>query len=177
MAPEDAGGGGGAHRFFIANDRDDRTTRVRSPVYAVSAGGRFRLIQEIPTDGAHGAALLRTRGGRLLLAIANFGDRLGKRYAADSTVLARNASGRFHPIQNIATLGATDWEAFRMGDHDFFVVSNEGADGAPADSVFYRVTELCHGHGGARAPPRHAAAASPAESAVPGESPKSEREL
>ena len=139
---------GGDHFFFVANDRDDSTTRVLSPVYAVAGRGLPRLHQEIPTDGAHGAALLRTRrGGRLLLAVANFGDRLGKRYAARSAILARNASGLFHPLQEIDTLGATDWEGFRIGGADVLVVSNEGADGAPADSVFYRVDETCRGDG------------------------------
>jgi hypothetical protein len=137
---------GGEHFFFVANDRDDSTTRVLSPVYAAPARGAPRLRQEIPTDGAHGAALLRTRrGGRLLLAVANFGDRLGKRYAARSAILARNASGLFHPVQEVDTLGATDWEGFRIGGVDVLAVSNEGADGAPADSVFYRVDETCRG--------------------------------
>jgi hypothetical protein len=142
---EHTGGGpaGGANGFFVANDRDDHTTRVLSPVYSVAANGSFRLVQEIPTDGAHGAALMRTRGGQLLLAVANFGDRLGKRYTARSAILARNASGLFHPLQEVDTLGATDWEAFRIGPHDLFVVSNEGADGAATDSVFYHVVETC----------------------------------
>ncbi len=146
---------GGDHFFFVANDRDDSTTRVLSPVYAVPGRGAPRLHQEIPTDGAHGAALLLTRrGGRLLLAVANFGDRLGKRYAARSAILARNASGLFHPLQEVDTLGATDWEGFRIGDADVLAVSNEGADGVPTDSVFYRVDETCPGDGRASAEDR-----------------------
>ena len=44
----------------------------------------FVPVQRVPTDGAHGAELFRTASGSVWLAVANFGDRLGQRYAAES---------------------------------------------------------------------------------------------
>lgn len=49
------------------------------------AKGKFVLFQDIPTDGAHAAELFEAQG-KLWLAVANFGDRQGKRYEAESSV-------------------------------------------------------------------------------------------
>ena len=56
-------------------------------VYHFDAGQqRFVYVQEIPTDGAHAAEMFTDLLGWSWLVVGNFGDRLGKRYAANSTL-------------------------------------------------------------------------------------------
>ena len=56
-----------------------------APAAKCRGRGEFVRAQRLPGDGAHGAELFEA-GGTAWLAVANFGDRLGKRYAAESTV-------------------------------------------------------------------------------------------
>jgi hypothetical protein len=152
-ADDGAGGGGGGgggeqHFIFVANDRDDRSPRVHSAVYRLCPRrGRFVRRQRIPTHGAHGAATLATRRcGATLLAVANFGDRLGGNHRAASAVLAWSAAaGRFRPAREVPTVGATDWEAFAAAGEDFLAVSNEGEGGRPHRSAIFHVRETCPG--------------------------------
>ena len=50
---------------------------------------RFTAVQAFATDGAHAAEHFRGVEGDDWIAIANFGDRLGKRYSAQSSLWRR----------------------------------------------------------------------------------------
>lgn len=96
------------------------------------AAGRFIEVQRIPTDGAHAAELFEI-DGTAYLAVANFGDRLGKRYASRSTLWREDEDEKkFVEVATVPTVGATDWEHFvlRSPDTDeathYLAVANEG---------------------------------------------------
>ena len=98
---------------------------------------RFVQTQLLASDGAHGAELF-VSGGLLWLAIANFGDRLGERYASlsslwrlDEAAVAQDGGGmegvgQFVLETEIASDGATDWEHFVVGGVDYLALANEG---------------------------------------------------
>ena len=59
--------------------------------------------------------------------MANFGDRLGKRYAALSSLWRRDLhAGQFAKVAEVPTSGATDWEHFVLNEDHYLAVSNEG---------------------------------------------------
>ncbi len=102
------------------------------------------MIQSIPTYGAHAAELFEVSGS-LFLAIANFGDRHGKAYSAESTLWMLTRGGgegdKFELACNINTQGATDFEHFRIDGVDFLIASNEGdlENNEFQQSVVYRM--------------------------------------
>ena len=114
--------------LFLSEDRDTKSPRIASRLLTFNTTtNRFEVFQSIPTDGAHAAELFEGPGGKAYLAIANFGDRLGKRYASDSSVWEFDEQKRqFKQIATVPTQGATDWEHFSMQGRHYLVVSNEG---------------------------------------------------
>ena len=120
---------------------------------------RYAVSQRLPTDGAHAAEFFEIRSevdeheveeqeSSLWLAIANFGDRLGKRYESASTVwrLDHRHTNLFQRVASVPTVGATDWEFFQArgphgSNHSFLAVSNEGdvQHGIGQTSHVYRI--------------------------------------
>lgn len=123
--------------LFVSEDRDEQTSRIHSHLFVWSRGDeRFVLVQALPTDGAHAAELFVV-DGVLLLAVANFGDRIGKRYAAKSTVWVWSAARRQMTLgAELDSRGATDFEYFALpspdGPRHFLALSNEGDLGGGA---------------------------------------------
>jgi hypothetical protein len=127
---------GGTHYLFLSEDRDPDTSKTTSGLYTLTEG-RFQLLQRIPTDGAHAGELFEGPGGEAFLAIANFGDRLGQRYAARSSVWRRGREGGlFALVVEVQTQGATDVEHFVLeGKKHFLAFSNEGDIGKRTHQV------------------------------------------
>jgi hypothetical protein len=133
---------------------------VSSQVLVFAEANRsWVTIQKLPTDGAHGAELFVALGS-LWLAIANFGDRLGERYEAESTLWrfqpeaaggddvgrgGGGVGGQFVLAASVTTQGATDWEHFVVGGVDFLAVANEGdvRNRMHQTSYIYRLVERC----------------------------------
>jgi hypothetical protein len=120
----------GTAYLFLAEDRSDATTRITSSLYTLDAATqRFELLQRIPTDGAHGGEFFAFTGGVPCLAVANFGDRLGKRYAARSSVWCRGGGvegGAFERATEVRTQGATDARHWEEGGRHFLAIAEEG---------------------------------------------------
>ena len=151
---------GGRHYLFLSEDRDDTSSSVSSQVLVFAEANRsWVTIQKLPTDGAHGAELFVALGS-LWLAIANFGDRLGERYEAESTLRrfqpeaaggddvgrgGGGVGGQFVLAASVTTQGATDWEHFVVGGVDFLAVANEGdvRNRMHQTSYVYRLVERC----------------------------------
>ena len=97
----------GRHYLFLSEDRDDTGPKIHSKVMLYDSGkARYVEHQRLPTDGAHAAEFFQMWGAKegegeggkgekessLWLAIANFGDRMGKRYESESTVWRQASS-------------------------------------------------------------------------------------
>eukprot|EP00667_Euglena_gracilis_P010937 EG_transcript_11151 len=150
-APHDVAFGevAGELALLLAEDRNATTPRITSQVFLFDPRRRqFAPLQTLPTDGAHGARVFTDRMGQAWLAVANFGDRLGKRYAANSSLWRYAAAdGRFRKAADVPTQGATDWEHFRINGLDFVAVSNEGdlSHNLHQQSVIYYLDLRCGG--------------------------------
>ena len=116
--------------LFLSEDRDNAGSKIESKVMIFDhSTNRYAVSQRLPTDGAHAAEFFEIRSevdeheveeqeSSLWLAIANFGDRLGKRYESESTVwrLDHRQTNLFQRVASVPTVGATDWEFFRLVD-------------------------------------------------------------
>eukprot|EP00040_Diaphanoeca_grandis_P015610 m.79803 g.79803 ORF g.79803 m.79803 type:complete len:442 (-) comp25250_c0_seq1:298-1623(-) len=118
--------------LFLSEDRDASTPLITSAILKFdSARNEFGVMQRIKTDGAHAAEFFEI-DGVAWLAVANFGDRLGKRYEALSSVWQYDHTlVAFVLVAEVTTHGATDWEYFSLpldsGDvGHYLAVSNEG---------------------------------------------------
>jgi hypothetical protein len=119
----------GVTYLFLAEDRSDASTRVTSALLALQpATGLFEEVQRLPTDGAQGGALFLGPAGQPCLAVANFGDRLGGRYAARSQLWCRSASasGAFERAAEVRTQGATDVEHWVWRGRHYLAIAEEG---------------------------------------------------
>jgi hypothetical protein len=113
--------------LFFAEDRDESTTRIESSLFAWHPDTFFQLVQRIPTDGAHGAKFFICPGNAACLAIANFGDRRGQRYASRSEIWRKKPSDAvFSYFDAVDSHGATDVEHFVLHSRHFVAVANEG---------------------------------------------------
>ena len=102
----------GTTYLFLSEDRNDTTPLITSSLLTFNpATTHFDLLQRIPTDGAHAAELFEGPSGAPFLAVANFGDRAGQRYAARSALWRRSGhGGLFERVAEVRTQGATDVE-------------------------------------------------------------------
>lgn len=148
---------GGIHYLFLSEDRNPETSKTTSGLYTFTRG-RFELLQRIPTDGAHAAELFEGPGGEPFLSIANFGDRLGQRYASRSSVWRRRGGdeeegGLFALVGEIPTQGATDVEHFVLegGKKHFLAFSNEGDVGKRTHQVSHIYEVVVEGGRGGKA--------------------------
>ena len=139
---------GGELFLFLSEDRSEASSRVDSSLHVWDREARrFRLFQAIPTDGAHAAEIFEGPDGAAYVMIANFGDRLGKRYAAKSTLWRQPHRGaQFELAAEVDSQGATDAEHFvvataRGRARHFVALANEGDIGARAHqrSVVYEL--------------------------------------
>jgi EPTP domain len=125
---------GGELFLFLSEDRSPTGTRIESSLLAWDAStSKFVVHQRIPTDGAHGAKLFEGPDGNAYLFVANFGDRLGGRYASRSALWRQPARGRhqqFEFVADVPSQGATDAEHFVFAGRHFLAVANEGDIGA-----------------------------------------------
>eukprot|EP00933_Yihiella_yeosuensis_P007111 TRINITY_DN11201_c0_g1_i2.p1 TRINITY_DN11201_c0_g1~~TRINITY_DN11201_c0_g1_i2.p1 ORF type:complete len:442 (-),score=72.58 TRINITY_DN11201_c0_g1_i2:233-1558(-) len=141
--------------LFLSEDRDQSTSLVNSQILEFNAETElFEVLQKIPTDGAHGAEFFEGPDKVPWLAVANFGDRHGQRYAAESTIWRFNETDhKFELEHRVKTHGATDWEHFKIGESHFLAVSNEGdlGNGLHQTSEIYRInpkiTDIVDTHG------------------------------
>eukprot|EP01051_Picozoa_sp_SAG22_P014675 SAG22_NODE_1817_length_3516_cov_34.397425_2_plen_208_part_00 len=123
--------------MLFAEDRSDSTTKVESRIWvldeaAAGGDGQWVLRQGLLTDGAHGAEHFETVDGVHHIAVANFGDRLGKRYKAQSTIWRCSSSatgtgaggtgGQYELVQEVETQGATDCEHFVLDGQDYLAM-------------------------------------------------------
>jgi len=142
--------------FFFSNDRDPSSSKTASELFVFDElADRFKPYQKLPTDGAHAAEFFIAEG-HSWLAVANFGDRLGKRYKAKSSIFVWDeAEEKFILHQEVDTFGATDIEHFQIGGTHYLAIANEGDLGRVRqghrqwrDSEFYRMdTTACkEGH-------------------------------
>ena len=135
------------HHLFLSNDRNLKTPHVPSVLFRWDAdSGKFEERARVTTDGAHAAEMFQIKttqptvsnsnseetrkGNSVFVAVANFGDRKGNRFASASTVYRLDEKGLV-PVASVPTTGATDWEHFRLKEGpnswaDFLAVSNEG---------------------------------------------------
>ena len=139
------------HFAFFSNDKDGATTELDSELYEWDqTSRRFTLRQRVRTDGAHAAEFFSAadvaaqQGGqeggrrRFFLAVANLGSRESNSYRRSSVVYSfdpqRTGGGRpLEPLQELPTLGATDFLGFSMGGEAFLAVSNEQDDARGGD--------------------------------------------
>jgi hypothetical protein len=123
---------GGELLLLLSEDRAPHGTRIESKLLRWDAPSRaFALLQRIPTDGAHAAKLFEGPDGADYCFIANFGDRLGARYASRSTLWrrARRPAAQAQPFELVAEVesqGATDAEHFVIAGRHFVALANEG---------------------------------------------------
>lgn len=141
---------GGVHLLFLSEDRSAEDSRIDSALLEW-VGGAYRVVQRVPTDGAHAAELFEGPDGDAFLAVACFGDRLGGRTAARSGVWRRQqgigdpSAGvpppRFELVADVDSWGATDFEHFVYRGRHFLALSNEGDVGTRAHqtSVVYEL--------------------------------------
>jgi len=134
----------GSLYLFLSEDRDHEGSKIQSKILKFDlATHEFKPLQQIPTDGAHAAEFFHGPGDGLYLAVANFGDRLGKRYAAQSSLWRyEESTGRFELVAEVPTVGATDWEHFVHAGRHYLAVSNEGdlaQHAASQASLIYRL--------------------------------------
>ena len=76
----------GVRYLFLSEDGSGASSTITSQLLVFDSQTRlFEVLQlqRIPTDGAHATELFEAVG-TAWLAVANFGNRLGKRYAASS---------------------------------------------------------------------------------------------
>ena len=142
----------GVTYLFLAEDRSDSSSRVTSALLALQpASGLFEELQRLPTDGAHGGRLFEGPAGAPCVAVANFGDRLGGRYAARSALWCRASSGAFERAAEVRTQGATDAEHWVRGGRHFLAFAEEGdlSRRAFQRSFIYEI-RAAGGAGGAR---------------------------
>ena len=114
--------------LFFSEDRNDKTSVIESQLFTIDLESREVVqVQAIPTDGAHGSELFVASDGSLNLAVANFGDRQGRRYASESTLWRWDVvlSMMVKKIE-FATQGPTDVEHFCLNSRDYLAISNEG---------------------------------------------------
>jgi len=136
---------------FLSEDRSDSSSTIDSSLLVYNPSTQFfQLHQRIPSDGAHAAELFEGPDGAVYLFIANFGDRLGQRYASFSTLWRQESStisggqGQFIQIDQVASEGATDVEHFVLRGRHFLGLSNEGDVGNRKHqlSVFYELVKV-----------------------------------
>jgi hypothetical protein len=84
--------------------------------------------------------------------VANFGDRLGKRYQAQSSVWMWSPQDRNMMLMtSVTSHGATDVEHIHIDGYDYIALSNEGDFGERCQpkhqtSFMYRLTaDMCDG--------------------------------
>ena len=152
---------GSQHLLVLAEDRGSAGPAQHSTLYHLSAAtGRFELLQRLPTDGAHGARLFEGPGGQPYLAVANFGDRLGGRVAARSSLWrgsnsSSSSSGLvFERVAEVATQGATDVEHWVGADGRHFVAIAEEGDIGKRRHQRSFVRELTSSQMGGKEPPK-----------------------
>jgi hypothetical protein len=126
---------GGELFLFFSEDRGTAGPEVESTLLVWDRVTRtFVTHQRIPTDGAHGARMFNGPDGAAYLMVANFGDRLGKRYASKSTLWRQQDRGpdhtsaipTFQRVAEVASYGATDAEHFVIDGRHFLALANEG---------------------------------------------------
>jgi hypothetical protein len=137
---------------FLSEDRSDSSSTIDSSLLVYNPSTQlFQLHQRIPSDGAHAAELFEGPDGAVYLFIANFGDRLGQRYASFSTLWRQESTssvsggqGQFILIDQVASQGATDVEHFVLRGRHFLGLSNEGDVGNRKHqlSVFYELVKV-----------------------------------
>ena len=111
-----------------------------------SLSNSFLVHQKIPTDGAHASELFQGPDNAVYLFIANFGDRLGKRYISKSTLWRQDSTsinGQFFKVDSVKSFGATDIEHFVLNNRHFLGLSNEGDIGNRLyqKSIFYEIVD------------------------------------
>ena len=126
----------------VANWFDGDIHNLLSRIYRHSkATGRFELMQEVPTNGAHAWESF-TLGGATYLAVANwFND---TSYDIMSHIYRYSArDDKFVLVQEVPTSGAADWQAFRLGGATYLAVANSLNDttGRATLSRIYRHSE------------------------------------
>ena len=140
--------------LFFAEDRGEAGPKVGSSLLLWGEGAqRFEPLQALPTDGAHGARFFGTPDGECWLFVANFGDRLGGRYASRSALWRRGGGGGgsvWEMAAEVPSQGATDVAPFELGGRTFLALSNEGDLGRRAHqlSAIYEVRAAGGGGGG-----------------------------
>jgi hypothetical protein len=130
--------------LFLAQDRDESSSRIDSQLFVFDAATRrFVGRQRMATDGAHGAEHFQL-GDDHMLAVANFGDRHSKRYAALSSIWRWDvAAEQFAVVATLETSGATDFEHFVLpGGQHYLAVSNEG----DVQKRLHQVSVVYHRH-------------------------------
>eukprot|EP00931_Biecheleriopsis_adriatica_P116468 TRINITY_DN92108_c0_g1_i1.p1 TRINITY_DN92108_c0_g1~~TRINITY_DN92108_c0_g1_i1.p1 ORF type:complete len:460 (-),score=89.25 TRINITY_DN92108_c0_g1_i1:70-1413(-) len=127
----------GRRFVFFSNDKDERTTRQDSELFEWVGGfplGRLQSRQRVATDGAHAAEFFSSaEGERHFLAVANLGDRETGKYRRDSVVyeldpVSSVSDKPLKRLQQLPTLGATDFCGFVIGGISYVAVSNEQDD-------------------------------------------------
>jgi hypothetical protein len=114
---------GNAAFIVFANMRTDAASIATSHVYALSAlSNRFELFQDMGAASAIDWEAFSI-GNTTYLAFANHNN--GTTYFLNSRIFVLNAqTNRFDLFQEIATIGATDWEAFSIGNTTYLAVAN-----------------------------------------------------
>lgn len=113
----------GATYLAVANYQNKTTTNIKSRIYRYSAiTSRFKVVQEVDTNGARGWEAF-TLNGTTCLAVANFYN--GRTYNVTSRIYRYSAvSELFEVMQEVDTSGALDWEAFTINGETFLAVAN-----------------------------------------------------
>lgn len=122
----------------VANYYDGNTYNIKSHIYRHSAiSGQFELVQEIDTSGALDWEAFEL-GGVACLAVANYYD--GSTHNIKSRVYHYSAvSNRFELMQEVATSGASDWDAFLLDGVTYLAVANSRGDGDNAYNIKSRI--------------------------------------
>ena len=133
---------------FLSEDRIESTSKIESSLLIFDPlSNSFKTHQKIPTDGAHAAELFQGPDNAVYLFIANFGDRLGKRYLSKSTLWRQDSTslnGQFFKVDSVISYGATDVEHFVINNRHFLGLSNEGDIGNRLyqKSIFYELVVI-----------------------------------
>ena len=129
----------GVVHLAVANYYDGSNYNLMSRIYRYSTvSGQFELMQEVPTSGACDWEAF-TMDGVNYLAVANQLNTTN--YNVDSRIYRYSlASDQFEVLQEIATSGAVNWEAFAIDGTTYLAVANHqsGETAQRVNSRIYR---------------------------------------
>lgn len=130
----------------IANVFDGTTTEVNSVIYYLDPNTKlFRSLQRIPTFGATDWEYLEVNGDHYLVVANSIKARRKTATPIPTQVPSLHSDDKelrsviykldistiqFRPYQEIATVKASDWEAFTVGCSHYLIVSNSNAKGS-----------------------------------------------